>query len=117
MIASRNATMCNMIYKLSKQKYENLNSSLSVSSNIKWLQIVLDAEQYINMKHPKITQDNVHLLLPNKVARLADRLLQNGVAADVPSALDMVYSSPVYAKMECEATKYWWLALTLYMLI
>ena len=49
------------------------------------------------MNQPKITQDNVHLLLPNKVAQLADRLLQNGVAADMPAALNMVYSSPVYA--------------------
>ena len=29
-------------------------------------------------QQPKITQDNVHLLLPSKVAQLANRLLQNG---------------------------------------
>ena len=33
------------------------------------------------MKRTKITQDNVHLLLPNKVAQLADRLLRNGKAS------------------------------------
>lgn len=60
------------------------------------------------MKQPKITQDNVHLLLPNKVAQLANRLIQNGEADDMASALNMVYTSPVYAKLEQEKTKYWW---------
>lgn len=60
------------------------------------------------MNQPKITQYNVHLLLPNKVAQLADRLLQNGKADDMASALKMVYTSPVYAKLEQENTKYWW---------
>ena len=63
------------------------------------------------MNQPKITQDNVHLLLPNKVAKLADRLMQNGIATDMPTALTMVYSSPVYANMEHENTKYWWLGI------
>ena len=63
------------------------------------------------MNQSKITQDNVHLLLPNKVAQLADRLLQNGVADDMASALNMVYTSPVYAKLERENTKYWWLGV------
>lgn len=63
----------------------------------------------------KITQDNVHLLLPNKVAQLANRLLQNGDAKDMVSAINMVYTSPVYAKQEQEKTKYWWLGInTLY---
>ena len=60
---------------------------------------------------PKITQDNVHLLLPSKVAQLANRLLQNGDAKDMVSAINMVYSSPVYAKLEQEKTKYWWLGV------
>ena len=63
----------------------------------------------------KITQDNVHLLLPNKVAQLANRLLQNGEASDMTTALSIVYSSPVYSKLENERTKYWWLGInTLY---
>lgn len=63
----------------------------------------------------KITQDNVHLLLPNKVAQLANRLLQNDEADDLVAALSIVYSSPVYAKLEQEKTKYWWLGInTLY---
>lgn len=63
------------------------------------------------MNQPKITQDNVHLLLPNKVAKLADRLLQNGVANDMATAINIVYSSPVYAKLEQEKNKYWWLGV------
>lgn len=67
------------------------------------------------MNHPKITQDNVHLLLPNKVAQLANRLLQNGESKDMVSAINMVYTSSVYAKLEQEKTKYWWLGVnTLY---
>lgn len=65
----------------------------------------------ILMNQSKITQDNVHQLLPNKVAQLANRLLQNGKADDMATALDMVYGSPVYAKMERENTKYWWLGV------
>ena len=69
----------------------------------------------ILMNQPKITQDNVHLLLPNKVAQLANRLLQNGEASDMTTALCIVYSSPVYSKLENERTKYWWLGInTLY---
>lgn len=63
------------------------------------------------MNQPKITQDNVHLLLPSKVAQLADRLLQNVVANDMATAINIVYSSPVYAKLEQEKTKYWWLGV------
>jgi hypothetical protein len=63
------------------------------------------------MTRPKITQDNVHILLPNKVAQLANRLLQNGKASDMTTALSMVYTSPVYANLEQENTKFWWLGL------
>jgi len=60
------------------------------------------------MNSPIITQDNVHLLLPNKIAHLADRLIKNGKAKNITDALDFVYSSPVYSKLEIEKTKYWW---------
>ena len=63
------------------------------------------------LSQPKITQENVHLLLPSKVAQLADRLLKDGYANNMASALTMVYSSPVYAKLEQEKTKYWWLGV------
>ena len=41
------------------------------------------------MKQPKITQD----------------------AKDIANALTMIYTSPVYAKLEQEKTKYWWLGI------
>ena len=63
------------------------------------------------MTQPKITQDNVHLLLPSKVAQLANRLLQGGYAKSMADALTIVYTSPVYAKLEQEKTKYWWLGV------
>ena len=63
------------------------------------------------MKQIKINQDNVYLLLPNKVAQLANRLVENGFASDEVSAIRMVYKSSVYAKLEIEQTKYWWLGL------
>lgn len=61
------------------------------------------------MTQPKITQDNVHLLIPNKVAQLAALLLQNGEATSLSEALKKVYSSNVYSMLEQENTKYWWL--------
>ena len=63
------------------------------------------------MKRPQITQENVHLLLPNKVAQLAARLSHEGIATSMQEALDMVYLSPVYAKLEQERSKYWWLGV------
>lgn len=59
----------------------------------------------------KITQDNVHLLLPNKVAQLANRLLQDNKVATMSDALHAVYSSTTYANLEQEKTKYWWLGV------
>ena len=86
----------------------SLRSSLSITDSQR---LRLQSNRLKNMKQPKITQDNVHLLLPNKVAQLANRLLQNGDAKDMVSAINMVYTSPVYAKLEQEKTKYWWLGV------
>ena len=61
------------------------------------------------MTQPKITQDNVHLLIPNKVAQLASRLMQDGIASTMSEALGTVYSSNVYSLLEQECTKYWWM--------
>ena len=59
------------------------------------------------MNNAMITQDNVHLLLPSKVAQLSNRLIKRNLAADIPTALHLVYSSSVYTKLEQEKTKYW----------
>ena len=63
------------------------------------------------MRQPKITQENVYLLLPNKVAQIADRLMRNGYTSDIATALQRVYSSKVYSKLEQEQTQYWWLGV------
>lgn len=63
------------------------------------------------MNNATITQENVHLLLPSKVAHLADRLIESNLAGDIPTALNLVYSSSVYDKLEQENTKYWWLGV------
>lgn len=63
------------------------------------------------MKPQKVTQDNLYLILPGKVTQIAVRLIELGIAQDIDSALKIIYSSPVYKKMEKENTKYWWLGL------
>ena len=63
------------------------------------------------MNNATITQENVHLLLPSKVAQLADRLIKSNLAANIPTALNLVYSSSAYTKLEQEKTKYWWLGV------
>ena len=45
------------------------------------------------------------------MAQLADRLIQNGMAQDMATAISMVYSSPIYSLLEQEKTKYWWLGV------
>lgn len=63
------------------------------------------------MKQQKLTQENLYLILPGKVSQIANRLIEQGLASDIPSALKIVYSSDVYKKLEKESTKYWWLGL------
>lgn len=63
------------------------------------------------MKLQKVTQDNLYLILPGKVTQIANRLIEQGLVRDIDSALKIIYSSPVYKKMEKENTKYWWLGL------
>ena len=36
---------------------------------------------------------------------------ENRAAADMPTALNIVYSSPIYANLEKERTKYWWFGI------
>ena len=45
------------------------------------------------------------------MAQLANRLVENGLASDEVTAIRMVYNSSVYAKLEVEKNKYWWLGL------
>ena len=51
-----------------------------------------------------ITQDNVHLLIPSKISWMADMLVEDrGIS--VAEALEILYSSEIYKKLELESTK------------
>lgn len=53
-----------------------------------------------------ITQDNVHLLIPSKISRMADMLVKDrGVS--IVDAVKILYSSSIYKKLEVESTKAW----------
>ena len=53
-----------------------------------------------------IAQNNLYLLLPSKVSRLAD-MLSEDIDIDVVEAIRRVYHSDVYRKLEREETKLW----------
>ena len=53
-----------------------------------------------------INQDNLYLLLPSKVAWLAD-MLSEDKNISIIEAMRMIYSSETYKKLENEATKMW----------
>ncbi|MBO7447781.1 hypothetical protein J6U78_05565 [bacterium] len=53
-----------------------------------------------------ITQDNLYLLLPSKVGRLAT-MLSDMQGIDVLEAMRRIYHSEMYRKLEIEKTKTW----------
>ncbi len=62
----------------------------------------------------KITQDNVHLLLPSKICWLAPWLMEEKSISMI-EAITKIYSSEVYKKLEIEDTKMWhWSPVDLY---
>ena len=55
---------------------------------------------------PKITQKNVHIFIPHKVAAVARRLnAERGLSLN--SAVVTFYNSATYARLEKESTKCW----------
>lgn len=53
-----------------------------------------------------INQDNLYLLLPSKVCRMADMLTdEKGIS--ITEAIKEIYSSSVYRQLETEETKLW----------
>ena len=56
---------------------------------------------------PKITQENVHIFIPYKVAAIARRLNKD---KNMPlhRAVVEFYNSGTYAMLEKESTKYWY---------
>ena len=53
-----------------------------------------------------ITQDNLYLLLPSKMAWLAS-MLSEDKGISVVDAIKRLYSSEMYKKLQDESTKYW----------
>lgn len=54
----------------------------------------------------KITQDNLHLLLPIKIGWLAEWLVEDkGIS--ITEAINRIYRSKLYQKLSTESTKYW----------
>lgn len=53
-----------------------------------------------------ITQDNLYLILPSKVSRMAEMLAEDSGRSIVQAVKD-IYHSEVYKRMEQESTKQW----------
>lgn len=55
-----------------------------------------------------ITQDNLYLILPSKVSRMAEMLAEDSGKSIVQAVKD-IYHSEVYKRLEQESTKQWYL--------
>ena len=53
-----------------------------------------------------ITQDNLYLILPSKVSRMAEMLATDS-GKSIVQAVKEIYSSSVYKRLEQENTKQW----------
>ncbi len=53
-----------------------------------------------------ITQDNLYLILPSKVSRMADMLVADS-RKSIVQAVKEIYFSNVYKRLEQEHTKQW----------
>ena len=53
-----------------------------------------------------ITQDNLYLILPSKVSRMAEMLADDNDISII-DAVKQVYASKVYQRLEQESTKQW----------
>lgn len=53
-----------------------------------------------------ITQENVHLLIPSKIALMTDMLAEE-LNIDIIDAIKRIYASRLYRELEIESTKLW----------
>lgn len=53
-----------------------------------------------------VTQENLYLLLPSKVAWIAD-MMQDDTKTSTVEVLKKIYSSDTYRQLEKESTKLW----------
>ncbi len=54
----------------------------------------------------EISQKNLYLLLPSKVAWMADMMMEDK-NIDIVDAVKSIYQSEIYRKLETESTKLW----------
>ena len=66
----------------------------------------LERVQTPEIREPKVTQDNLYLLLPSKVSWLADMLCADKHIS-VIEAMRQIYSSKMYKQLEQESSKRW----------
>lgn len=52
-------------------------------------------------------QETLHLILPSKIARVADLLSAEG-GEDAVAQMKKFYESKTYAELSDETSKYWW---------
>ena len=58
------------------------------------------------MTDRKITQDNLYLILPGKVSRMAVMYAED-FGVSIPEALKHIYNSETYKELEKEESKLW----------
>lgn len=59
------------------------------------------------MALPKVTQENVHIFIPLKVAKVSERFAKNHGLSKKEALLDF-YNSKIYDILEQEDTKLWY---------
>lgn len=62
-----------------------------------------------NWTMPEITQKNFRILLPGKIAS-AVMIASERLGRDCFEVAKQFYDSPVYAELERESSKYWWMS-------
>lgn len=66
---------------------------------------------------PRITDDNLYLILPGKVSRMA-KMYVDDFGVSIVEALNHIYNSRTYHELEQEDTKLWHLGpVTLYQML
>ena len=60
-------------------------------------------------KMPEITQKNFRVLLPGKIAS-AVMIAASRFGRDCFDVAKQFYDSPIYAELERESSKYWWMS-------
>ena len=58
------------------------------------------------MTRPKVTQNNVHLFIPGKVAKICNQMHKDQQTSLQESILQM-YNSPIYNVLSRESSKLW----------